>query len=270
MRPAFIRASIIALTVMVAMALPASLAQTPTASNPLQNIASGKTRIVDLTHALAAKYPAWPGDAKPFEATVNATVEKNGYFTRRVTFLEHFGTHLDAPAHFPPGKATVDQIPPEKLFVPAVVIDVRAEAAKNADYQLTPAKIEEWEKKNGRISAGAIVLLRSGWASRWPDEKRYRNTDAAGTMHFPGFSVEAVKVLLTRKVVALGTDTLSIDHGASKTFDAHKLSHGAGLYHLENLADLSALPETGALLVVAPIKLEGGSGGPARVFALLP
>lgn len=270
MHTALPRLIVVALLANMATMFSSSSAQAPAASNALQGIAAGKIRIVDLTHALAAKYPAWPGDAKPFEAVVNATVEKNGYFTRQVTFLEHFGTHLDAPAHFPPGKATVDQIPPEKLFVPAVVIDVRAEAAKNVDYQLTPAKIEEWEKKHGPIPAGSIVLLRTGWATRWPDEKRYRNMDAAGAMHFPGFSVEAVKLLLTRKVVALGTDTLSIDYGASNTFDTHKLSHGAGLYHLENLADLSALPEAGALLVVAPIKLEGGSGGPARVFALLP
>ena len=47
------------------------------------------------------------------------------------------------------------------------------------------------------------------------------------------------------------------------------LALGAGLYHLENLADLSEVPEAGAFLVVAPIKLEGGSGGPVRVFAII-
>jgi kynurenine formamidase len=236
----------------------------------LEGISSGKTRVLDLSYAISDKLVPWPGDEKFFEAKVNATVEKNGYFTRSFWMLEHYGTHLDAPAHFPPGKATVDQIPVKQLFGPAVVIDVRAESGQDADYQLSPTRVEEWEKRHARIPEGAIVLLRSGWSSRWPDVQKYRNQDAKGKMHFPGFSAEAAKLLIGRKVSGLGCDTLSIDYGASEDFAVHHLSLGAGLYHLENLADLSDLPETGAFLVVAPIKLEGGSGGPVRVFALLP
>ena len=236
----------------------------------LEGIPSGKTRVLDLSYAISDKLVPWPGDEKFFEAKVNASVEKNGYFTRSFWMLEHYGTHLDAPAHFPPGKATVEQIPTKQLFGPAVVIDVRAESGKDADYQLSAARIEEWEKRHQRIPEGAIVLLRTGWAKRWPDVQKYRNRDAKGKMHFPGFSPEGAKLLIARKVSGLGCDTLSVDHGASEDFAVHHLSLGAGLYHLENLADLSELPETGAFLVVAPIKLEGGSGGPVRVFALLP
>ena len=236
----------------------------------LEGIPSGKTRVLDLSYAINDKLVPWPGDAKFFEAKVNATIEKNGYFTRSFWMLEHYGTHLDAPAHFPPGKITVDQIPTKQLFGPAVVIDVRAESGKDADYRLTTARVEEWEKSHGRTPEGAIVILRTGWSSRWPDVQRYRNMDAKGVMHFPGFSVEAAKLLITRKVSGLGCDTLSIDYGVSPDFAVHHETLGAGLYHLENLSDLSGLPETGAYLVVAPIKLEGGSGGPARVFALLP
>ncbi len=236
----------------------------------LDGIPSGKTRVVDLSYAINDKLVPWPGDEKVFEAKTNATVEKDGYYTRSFWMLEHYGTHLDAPIHFPPGKATVDQIEARKFFGPAVVIDVRAEAAQNADYLLSISKIEEWEKEHGRIPSGGIVLLRTGWSSRWPDIGKYRNQDAQGTMHFPGFSGPAAKFLIDRKVSGLGCDTLSADFGASKDFLVHHLSLGAGLYHLENLADLSALPEAGAFLMVAPIKLEGGSGGPVRVFAILP
>jgi kynurenine formamidase len=236
----------------------------------LEGIPSGKTRVIDLSYAISDKLVPWPGDEKFFEAKVNATVEKNGYFTRSFWMLEHYGTHLDAPAHFPPGKATVDQIPVKQLMGPAVVVDVRAESAKDADYQLPAASVEQWEKRHGRIPEGAIVLLRTGWASRWPDAKRYRNQDEQGKMHFPGFSAGAAKLLLERKVSGLGCDTMSIDYGASGDFAVHHLALGAGLYHLENLRDLSEVPETGAFLIVAPIKLEGGSGGPVRVFAVLP
>jgi kynurenine formamidase len=253
-----------------AVAMLALFPQNARRNSMLDDIPSGKTRVLDLSYAINDKLVPWPGDEKWFEAKVNATVEKNGYFTRSFWMLEHYGTHLDAPAHFPPGKTTVDRIPVKQLFGPTVVIDVRAEGAKDADYQLPPARVEEWEKRHGRIPEGAIVLLRTGWASRWPDGQKYRNQDAQGKMHFPGFSLEAAKLLVERKVSGLGCDTMSIDYGASGDFAVHHFALGAGLYHLENLADLSALPETGAFLVVAPIKLEGGSGGPVRVFALLP
>jgi kynurenine formamidase len=227
------------------------------------------TRIVDIGHALGPDNPAWPGDDKPFEAVLNASIEKDGYFTRKFTSLEHFGTHLDAPAHFVKGGWTVDQIPAERLYGPAVVLDAREDSRGNADYRLGPEKIMQWESRHGRIPRGAIVVMRTGWAERWPDTARYRNMDAAGVMHFPGYSVEAVKVLIERSVAGLTIDTLSVDYGPSKDFPVHHLSHRASLFHVENLADLTALPEAGAYLVVAPIKLEGGSGGPARVFALL-
>jgi kynurenine formamidase len=246
-----------------------ALAQSPMHKPQIEEIASGKTRVIDLSYALSDKLVAWPGDAKAFEAKVNATVEKNGYFTRSFWMLEHYGTHMDAPAHFPPGKTTLDKIAVEKFFAAAVIVDVRSEAERNPDYQLTVKRIEAWEDKHGKIPAGAIVVLRTGWASRWPDVARYRNQDANGTMHFPGFSVEAAKFLLQRKISGLGCDTLSIDPGNSPDFPVHRTVLGAEVFQLENLADLKDLPEAGAFLIVAPIKLEGGSGGPVRVLGLL-
>lgn len=248
----------------------ASFSQNDRAIESARAAASGKARVVDLSYAISDKMVPWPGDDKAFEAKTNATVEKNGYFTRSFWMLEHYGTHLDAPAHFPPGKTTVDKIPAEKLIGPAAVIDVSAEAERNSDYQLSVQRISEWEKKHGKIPAGAIVLLRTGWASRWPDVARYHNADEKGVMHFPGYSVEAAKLLLERKVSGLGCDTLSIDPGNSPDFPVHHVVLGAEVYQLENLANLDKVPEGGATLVVAPIKLEGGSGGPVRVFALLP
>lgn len=253
---------------LICAAVPA-MPQTPMKKPQLEGIASGQTRVIDLSYALSDKLVPWPGDARVFEAKTNATVEKEGYFTRSFWMLEHYGTHMDAPAHFPPGKITLDEIPAQKFFAPAVVIDIRNEAEHNPDYQLTVRRIETWEEQHGKIPAGAMVLLRTGWASRWPDVVRYRNQDADGKMHFPGFSVAAAKLLLERKVSGLGCDTLSIDPGNSPDFPVHHLVLGAGVFQLENLADLKELPEAGAFLIAAPIKLEGGSGGPVRVFALV-
>lgn len=258
------------LILMVGGLMTAQRRRTPARDSMFDGIASGRTRVVDLTYALNENLPKWPGDQRGFEARENGNLARDGYFTRHIWMLEHYGTHMDAPAHFVAGKATVDRIPPQRLFGPAVVIDVIENVKDDVDYRLLPRRIERWERENGRIPPGAIVLLRTGWSKRWPSEERYRNMGRGGNMRFPGYSVEAVKLLIERGVVGLGTDTFSVDYGRSKDFEVHKLSHGAGLYHLENLADLSALPESGASLVVAPIKLEGGSGGAVRVFAILP
>src|SRR5260370_34091632 len=157
----------------------------------LEGVPSGKTRVLDLSYAINDKLVPWPGDEKVFEVKVNASIEKNGYFTRSFWMLEHYGTHLDAPAHFPASKATVEQIPVKQLFGPAVVIDVRAESGKDADYQLGATRVEDWEKRHGRIPEGAIVLLRTGWASRWPDTRKDRNQDEKGKVHVPGVSAAA-------------------------------------------------------------------------------
>lgn len=236
----------------------------------LQEILRSKTRVLDLAYAINDQLVPWPGDARWFETETNATFEKDGYFTRSFCMLEHYGTHLDAPAHFAPGNMTVEQIPVERFFGPAVVIDVRTQGAADADYQAPAGLIDDWENRHGQIREGSIVLLRTGWASRWPDSRRYRNQDAAGRMHFPGFSQGAAEKCIRRAVSGIGCDTMSVDFGASQDFPVHRLALGTGLYHLENLSDLNELPENGAWLIVAPIKLEGGSGGPVRVFALLP
>lgn len=240
----------------------------------LEGINLGRARVIDLTHALNDHLPPWPGDAKSFEAVPNASIERDGYFTRSFWMLEHYGTHLDAPAHFPPGKTTVDRIPVERLIGPAVILDVRDQAGRKsppgADYRVPVSRLEQWEKSHGPIPAGAIALLRTGCAERWPDANLYRGMDSAGSMHFPGFSVESVKYLLSKKISGIGADAMSVDPGDSKNYEVHHLALGSDLFQLENLANVDALPESGAWLIVAPIKLEGGSGGPCRVFAIVP
>src|SRR5258708_15645077 len=153
--------------------LTALLSQNTHHDSMLEGAPSGETRVLDLSYAINDKLVPWPGDEKFFEAKVNASVEKNGYFTRSFWMLEHYGTHLDAPAHFPPGKTTVDQIPVKQLFGPAVGMDVRAESGKDADYQLVAAPVEEWEKPHGPNPESAVVLLPAGLAARLPDAPQH-------------------------------------------------------------------------------------------------
>lgn len=255
-----------------ALTLAALAACQPAGTGILEGIADGRTEIVDLTWSLNAQTPYWPGPGyAPFAYETFATLEADGVLSARFSMAEHTGTHLDAPNHFVAGQIPVDQIPPERLIVPAVVIDEREPVSANSDYQLTVADFEAWEAGHGPVGEGTFVFLYTGWDSRIADFARYQNRDPEGGMHFPGFSPEAARVLVEdRDVAGLGIDTLSVDYGLSEDFRVHAISHGAGKYHLENTANLGSLPPTGAWLIVAPIKIENGTGGPARVFALIP
>lgn len=228
-----------------------------------------QARIIDLTHKLNQSVPTFGGERDAMRYEKLADFDKEGYRAGAFRIPEHFGTHVDAPSHFIRGQPSVDQIEPARLIVPAVVIDIRDKVKENPDYRLTPADIQAWEG-GGPIPRGAAVLLLTGWGERFSDPAKYRNADAKGLMHFPGFSPEAVSYLISKGAVALGIDTLSIDYGPSKDFAAHKLSHQNGLYHLENLANLDKLPPRGAVLFVGALPIEGGSGSPARVLAIAP
>jgi kynurenine formamidase len=227
--------------------------------------------VVDLTHEISEKSPNWEGTEKsPFEAKQLGSYEKEGYFSRVITLPEHFSTHVDAPAHFARGRWTVDQIPPERLVAPLVVIDIKAQCRTNPDYQLSMDDVARWERANGRIPAGAVVMANTGWSAKWDSMADYRGADKNGTMHFPGFSLDAVKFLVqARNIFGLGIDTMGVDYGRSETYPVHRYTGSMNIYHVENVADLDRAPEVGAVVVVAPAKLKGGSGGPVRVLALI-
>jgi kynurenine formamidase len=227
--------------------------------------------VVDLTHAINASVPTYElSEKSAYQAHTVATIEKDKYFARDISLPEHFGTHIDAPAHFARGMWTVDQIPPERLVAPLVVIDLSANAKSNPDYLLSVEDIVRWEQANGQVPLGAVVMARTGWESRWNSAKDYRNADSKGVMHFPGYSADAAKFLVEgRNVLGLGVDTLSVDYGPSQDFPVHQYTLAHGVYHLENVANLDRAPASGAVVVVAPMKLEGGSGGPVRILALM-
>jgi kynurenine formamidase len=228
-------------------------------------------QVVDLTHDLNDHSPNWEGTEKsPFSATQLGSIERDGYYSRVFTTQEHYGTHLDAPAHFAKGMWTVEQIPAERLVRPVVVLNVRDKTGAHPDYEISVQDIADWESKHGEIPSGAVVMAYTGWDEHWTSPKAYRNAGADGQPHFPGYSLEAAQFLVkTRSVAGLGIDTMSIDPGASKTYPVHQFTAKESVYQLENVTNLGLLPPSGATIVVAPIKLESGSGGPARLLALV-
>ncbi len=239
-------------------------------------LAIDESRIVDLTYTFDQDTIYWP-TAKPFaleKVAFGETEAGHWYAANNLCLAEHGGTHMDAPIHFAEGKRAVDEVPLNQLIGPAVVIDVRDQAAKDADYRLSVADIQAWEKAHGEIPQGAIVLALTGWGKFWPDKKKYLGTDKPGdtkNLHFPGFSRTATEFLVNeRDIDALGIDTPSLDYGQSQDFIAHRIANEANKPGLENVANLDRLPPIGATLIALPMKIKDGSGGPARVIALLP
>jgi kynurenine formamidase len=241
------------------------------AAPSLDDLVAGKLTIIDLAWPLNPNSAFWPGDNyKPFELHTIATLEKEGVLSKAFSSPEHLGTHLDAPNHFERDQPSVDRIVSEQLFAPGVVLDVSAAASADADYRVSLDDVRTFEAAHGPIPAGAVVLAYTAWSKFWDNPTRYQNRDVMSRLHFPGYSAEAAKFLIEqRQVRGLGLDTMSVDYGLSRDFAVHHLLGKAGRYGLENLAQLDKLPPTGFCLIVAPMKIETGSGGPARVFAVL-
>ncbi len=235
----------------------------------LAEVAAGRAKLIDLTYPLNAKNAYWPGDNySPFELKTIASIEKDGVLSKAFSMPEHLGTHIDAPNHFEKNQPDVADIPPEQLIGPGVVIDMEPRAEQLPDTTLTVRDLLDWEKKHGRIPSGAIALLHTGWGRFWNNYSRYKNQDATGRLHFPGYSADAARWLVEkRKVRGIGVDTLSIDHGTSRDFAVHHIVNAAGKHGLENVAHLDKLPPRGFFVIVAPIRIESGSGGPARIIA---
>lgn len=235
-----------------------------------------ESKLIDLTHEFDEKTIYWP-TAKPFtweKESWGRNAQGEWYTAGRYAASEHGGTHLDAPIHFSEGKQTADQIPVAKLVGPAIVIDITEGAARNRDYLLTRADVLDWEARHGRIPDNAIVLVRTGWERFWGNREAYLGSGKprdTANLHFPGISRGAAELLAReRKIDAVGIDTASLDHGPSRDFAAHRTLSAANIYGLENVANLGRLPPTGATLIALPMKIRGGTGGPARIIAVLP
>jgi kynurenine formamidase len=234
-------------------------------------------RIVDLTYAFDNNSVYWPtAEQFKLETDFEGMTDK-GYFysAYRYSAAEHGGTHLDSPVHFAKGRYTVDELPLQQLIGAAIVIDVTAQCATNPDYLVSVADFENWEKRNGKIPAGTIVLLRTGFGKFYPDRKKYlgteeRGAEAVAKLHFPGLDPAAARWITTnRSIKAIGLDTASIDYGQSTLFESHRALFEKNVPAFENVANLDQLPAKGFSVIALPMKIKGGSGGPLRIIAVL-
>ncbi len=246
------------------------------------DLADGSVQVVDLsiplgpeTQVIALPPMFAPSPGLSTQLISRYDEQGPGWYWNTITLGEHTGTHFDAPIHWVtgkdlPGNAT-DTIPAGKFVGPGCVIDVSRESAADPDFLLTPERIVAWEAANGRIPAGAWVLLRTDWSKRAGDA--FLNADADGP-HTPGFHQRASEFLAhERDILGVGVETIGTDAGQAGRFTPpfpnHTIMHGAGKFGLASLCNLDRLPATGSVVVAAPLKLVNGSGSPLRVLALV-
>jgi len=233
--------------------------------------ALGRLRLVNLSHVNdPATTPIFPGDP-PFLLETAATIPVDGFYMQYVKENEHTGTHWGAPGHFQEGGLLADQLDPEDLLLPAVRIDVRAQAARDPDYAISVDDLCAFERRYGPIPQESAVIAWTGWDRKW-GTPGYPNFDADGVIHQPGFDPAAVRWLIRGGKLgrrgSLGTDTFGADRGVDESFEASVLLFERHRISLENLANLAALPPTGAYILVGGPINKNGSGSTATVWGL--
>ncbi len=227
---------------------------------------------VNLTHPFDSDIPHWKGFS-PMTTKALYTYD-DGFLVYEYCHVGQWGTHIDPPAHFFEGLRTQDQIGVEEMLLPLVVLDVHEKVAENSDYQLTMEDITAWEAKHGQVPEGAFVAMRTDWSKRWPNQDAMQNVDDKGVAHYPGWSMDTLKYLYEeRHITASGHEPTDTDPGVATTLDDYSLESyilSLDKYQIELLANLDQVPEFGALVSVTWPDAKGGTGFPARVFAILP
>ncbi|WP_224365249.1 cyclase family protein [Hyalangium versicolor] len=227
-------------------------------------------KFVDLTHSFSPSTPVWQGFGQAsFTAAADPstyrpyTLKEDGFRTTFYSFVGQYGTHVDPPAHFHKDGITMDRIPLQDMILPLVVFDITPLLGKDPNHALTVQDIQEWEKKNGRVPAGAFAALRTDLSKDWSNPERFKRSP------FPAWSLAAVKFLFEqRQIKAIGHESLDTD--TTQTMESETWVLTQGHYQIEVMAHLDQVPPAGALIVVTWPKVEKGLGFPARAFAILP
>ena len=199
--------------------------------------------------------------------------DKDGFRAELFCHVGQWGTHVDPPAHFHKGMTTADRS--ADADAAAARRDRRPpESREESRLCPFPGRRDGVGEAARPVPRGAFVAMRTDWAKRWPSQAKMQNVDAAGTAHYPGWSMAALKYLYeTRHITASGHETTDTDPGLATTKDDYTLESyilGLGHYQIELLANLDQVPEAGALVSVTWPDIHDGTGFPARVYAILP
>ncbi|XP_054285110.1 isatin hydrolase-like [Macrosteles quadrilineatus] len=226
---------------------------------------------IDLTYPINENTLYWFKDKFVLEPLVRLT-DPHWVATNKLSTAEHGGTHIDAPYHFNKDGWKLGQVPLNRLFmVEGVLINKTEEVLKDPEYQLTAKDIKDWEEENGALPSNCVVLVQFGWGNRYPDRVKYLGlkSDDDFDRHFPSLTGDAAEYLVeSGKVFGIGSDTASPD--SKGTPIVHKTVTKHNMFIMENmdLNNLDGVPPRGFKLVILPMRIEQGTGGPVHVVLI--
>lgn len=210
-------------------------------------------RIIDLSQLLATGMPTYPGDLP--EPLIRSAV-KNKIRTSIIRIGSHYGTHIDAPAHFFREGLTLLDYPLSRFFGQAVCLDKTESASGKIELTKNEsALIEQLEPD--------WILIRSGFDRYWAQPCYFSK--------HPFLSEELIMRLLETSVIGIGVDFPSIDAADAEVTDypVHRRWLGAGRLAVENLCNLQSLPQHEMFEFCAlPLKTDT-EGAPVRALAFL-
>lgn len=241
--------------------------------------------IIDLSLLLDESLPGtWPGQ-HPYSHVIwkDFPSAEEAYSTYYFTMDEHCGTHCDAPAHFirgtddPDSDLFGDSLDLMRMQGPLKVIDVRfLNEQKKAGISpwIEVVHVNEWETRNGALQASDIVVFQTGWDCYYKKNNAgYRYGDGPirdrKTPGWPSPSVDTLSYLYEKGIVCLGIDSPSM--GATHDgIPPHQFGLGRRMIYVEGLANLDAVPATGATFLFLPLKIARSTGCPGRAIAYIP
>lgn len=185
------------------------------------------------------------------------THEKEKRSNTEVIFSIHSGTHIDSPYHFFPNGTTIEKLPLEIFFGPAILVDLRQVGTSN--HEITLHELITVGGLTEGLIQGKRVVLRTDWASKhWNKPTLYEDN--------PFLSVEAAKWLTDAGIVALGLD-FAVDGGPP--YPNHTILLENKIVLLENLVNLGSIPSREFTLIAFPLPVVGGDGSPTRAVAMI-
>ena len=267
-----------AIAVLAAVALPAAAgaADSPPGLWKVYDRTLSKARYIDLSHRIAPTIPVWKGfGPSTFAQTVDPstglpyTYAESGFeATSYQLATDQLGTQLDPPAHWAPEYPAIDELPSTYTVRPLVVISIARQVKSDPKYALQPSDIRAWERRNGRIPRGSVVMVRSDWSHKWTEDAGAAQALAADP-DFPGVSLDALKLLhLRRHILFHGHEPLDTDTTPTLEGEAWLMHHGYA--QAEGVGDLKGVPQVGCLLSMGFPRFAGGLGGYASYVAICP
>jgi arylformamidase len=209
-------------------------------------------KIFDLSHIINKDMPVYPGTEKP--EIINATtIEKNGFAEKKLSFFSHVGTHIDSPGHILESGDTLDQFKVDKFFGRACKIDLPADTKK--------IDLGFLKKSNELLEKADFVLFNTGWSSCWGGDEYFKD--------FPTLSADAAEYLCSFPLKGIGFDTISADCFNSHNLPIHKIILSHKKLIIENLCNLTPVPQSGFYFSCLPLKTPNADGCPVRAVAIL-